>query len=276
MEQQNNKKIFKKIILTAISLIIALVAFFVIYEAATRHNTYYIGEKNLQIPIFVYHHLVKDESEIEYDYMESTVETFEKQITGLMKLGYVPISYEDLVKYKNGEIAIPKWSCLITFDDGYKDIYEYAFEIAKKYNIPMTSFAVDDQVGFDNCYSWEEAKEMHDSGLMEIYSHGRTHIKYDEVPVQTVVDDAEIAYKHLCDELGDENLLKVFTYPYGLCNNDDIEALEEKGFIQNLTDNKVNQSNKLDLARLHRCYPLNDSVLKILIKIQYRSLKYGG
>ena len=29
-----------------------------------------------------------------------------KQITGLMKLGYVPISYEDLVEYKQGVIDV--------------------------------------------------------------------------------------------------------------------------------------------------------------------------
>lgn len=276
MKETNRKISLKKAILIVLGIIIILIASFVIYEIATRNNTYYIGEKNLQIPIFVYHHLVEDESQIEYDYMESTVETFEKQITGLMKLGYKPISYEDLIKYKNGEIAIPKWSFLITFDDGYDDIYKYAFEIAKKYNIPMTSFAVDDQVGFDNCYGWEQAKEMHDSGLMSIYSHGRTHIEYDKVPTETLIEDAEIAYNHLCTELNDNNLLKIFTYPYGLWNNEGIDALRERGFVQNLTDNMVNQSNKLDLSKLHRCYPLNDSLLKILIKIQYRSLRYGG
>ena len=274
MEQNKNKKILKKSILGIICAIVVIAISFVIYEIATRHNTYYIGEKNLQIPIFVYHNLVEDESQIEYDYMESTVDTFEKQITGLMKLGYVPISYEDLVKYKNGEIAIPKWSCLITFDDGYENVYKYAFEIAKKYNIPITSFAIDDQVGYDSCYTWEQAKEMHDSGLVSIYSHGLSHIKYNEISTEQLVSDIETAHKHLCEELEDENLLKVFTYPYGLYTGEDLGALEKAGFIQNLTDNKINRSKNLNLSALHRCYPLNDSLFKILIKIQYRSLKY--
>ena len=276
MEEKNKKSKLRSVILIVLGIILISIGSFIIYEFATRNNTYYIGEKNLQIPIFVYHNLVEDESQIEYDYMQTPVKTFEKQITGIMKLGYKPISYEDLVKYKNGEIAIPKWSFLITFDDGYDNVYKYAFEIAKKYNIPMTSFVIDDQVGFDTCFGWEEAKEMHDSGLIGIYSHSRTHIEYDKESVETLISDANIAYEHLCKELDDQNLLKVFTYPYGLCTNEDIEALEKEGFIQNLTDNKVNQSSKLDLSRLHRCYPLNNSVLKILLKIQYRSFRYGG
>ena len=130
----------KKVILSVLLVLILAIVSFIIYEVATVNNTYYIGEKNLQIPVFVYHDIVEDESQIEYDYMQTTAKQFEKQITGLMKLGYKPISYEDLVAYKNGEKAIPKWSFLITFDDGYTGVYKYAFEIAKKYNIHVISF----------------------------------------------------------------------------------------------------------------------------------------
>ena len=46
---------------------------------------------------------MKDESQIEYDYMQTTEENFKKQILGLMKLGYKPISYQDLVDYQEGK-----------------------------------------------------------------------------------------------------------------------------------------------------------------------------
>lgn len=247
-----------------------------IYEIKTAKNSYYIGEKNLQIPIFVYHDIVGDESEIEHDYMETTAERFEYQIVGLMKLGYTPISYEQLVRYKNKEIAIPKFSFIITFDDGYDGVYEYAYPIAKKYNIPMTVFEIDENMGTEEVLTWEQAKEMHDSGLISIYSHGYEHLEYDKEPVEKLVELTNKSYQNIVDNLEDENILKVFTYPYGLYNDETISALEKEGYIQNLTDNKVNQSNKLDLSRLHRCYPLGDSVFKIILKIQYRSVRYGG
>ena len=90
----------KKVILSVLLVLILAIVSFIIYEVATVNNTYYIGEKNLQIPVFVYHDIVEDESQIEYDYMQTTVKQFEKQMTGLMKLGYKPITYEDLVAYK--------------------------------------------------------------------------------------------------------------------------------------------------------------------------------
>lgn len=264
----------KKIVLSILLIIILAVTCFIIYEVATVKNTYYIGEKNLQIPIFVYHDIVSTEAEIEYDYMQTTKEQFEKQITGLMKLGYVPISYEDLVEYKQGKKAISKWSFLITFDDGYDGIYENAYEIAKKYNIPMTSFLIDDCVGTDGYYTWQQAKEMNDSGLITIYSHGLTHAQYNKEKKETLVDQTNKAYKNLRKNLNDENLLKVFTYPYGLYTDSQREELKKEGYVQNLTDNRINFSNTLDLSGLHRSYPLNDSVFKIILKIQYRAIRY--
>lgn len=264
----------KKALLSFLIVFIIVIISFIIYEIATVKNTYYINEKNLQIPIFVYHDIVKDESQIEYDYMQTTVDTFERQITGLMKLGYKPISYEDLLAYQKGEKAIPKWSFLITFDDGYPGVYKYAFEIAKKYNIPMASFEITDTIGSEGYYDWNQAREMHESGLMSIYLHGYTHVKYDEKNPEELLIDTNMAYENLKNELGDKDVLKVFTYPYGLSTNEERQMLKEAGYVQNLTDNKINTSKELDLSGLHRSYPLNDSVLKIILKIQYRAIRY--
>lgn len=266
--------IAKKIILSVLIAIVALIIGFITYEAITINKTYYIGEKNLKIPVFVYHEIVDNPNQIEYDYMQTTKETFEKQIVGLSKLGYKPISYQDLVDYKEGKKAIYKNSYLITFDDGYIGIYKNAYEIAKKYNIPMTSFLIDDCVGTPGYYTWEQAKEMHDSGLISIYSHGLTHCKYDEVKPEELVKQTNQAYENLKNNLQDENMLKVFTYPYGLCTSEELGVMEKEGYIQNLTDNKINRSKTLNLAGLHRSYPLNNPVWKIILKIEYRSLKY--
>lgn len=275
MEENKRSGKTKKIILSLVLTIVLAIIGFIIYEVATVNNTYYIGEKNLQIPVFVYHDIVKDESQIEYDYMQTTEENFKKQILGLMKLGYKPISYQDLVDYKEGKKAISKWSFLITFDDGYTGVYEYAYKLAKEYNIPMTSFAISDCVGASSSYyTWEQAKEMHDSGLISIYSHGYTHAQYNNETKEKLVEQTEQAYAELREKLGDENLLKVFTYPYGLYTDEEREALWEKGYVQNLTDNRINLSSTLDLSGLHRSYPLNDSLLKVLIKIQYRVIRY--
>lgn len=268
-----SKKIKTLIILVSIFILTVITG--TIYEVSTWDNVYYKDEKNLKIPIFVYHDIVTDESQIEYDYMQTTKDTFEKQITGLMKLGYHPISYQDLIDYNNGEKALYKHSFIITFDDGDMGVYENAFPISKEYNIPMTSFVINEQVGKPGYYTWEQAKEMQESGLIDICSHSMKHIEYDKVSKEELEQDVVTSFEEIDNNTG-ITAKRVFCYPYGLYSNEGRERLKELQIVQNLTDNKINNSKNLDLSGLHREYPLSDSVLKIIIKMEYRNLRYGG
>ena len=138
----------------------------------------------------------------------------------------------------------------------------------------MTSFINNNTIGTEDVfYNWNQAKEMEESGLISIYSHGLTHAKYNEETPQKLVEDTNKSYEELNEKLGN-NRLKVFTYPYGLHTQEERVALWNNGYIQNLTDNRINLSNELDLSGIHRSYPLSDSVFKMLVKIQYRVFRY--
>ena len=148
--------------------------------------------------------------------------------------------------------------------DGYGN-YENAFPILKKYNIPAAIYVVDDQVGTENYFSWEQAKEMADSGLISIYSHGRTHIYYDKETPETLLNDVNYAYSNIENNIGYVKK-RVFTYPYGAFTEEQIEKMEEAGYIQNLTDDKINYSKSLDLSRLHRYYVKQNESAYTIIK----------
>lgn len=267
------KKVLKTILIVLVVLTVIALGI-AIYDRATANNKYYIYEANIDIPIFVYHDIVKNESEVVYDYMQTTKDVFENQINGLKNLGYEFISYEQLQKYKNNEIQLNKKSCLLTFDDGYKGVYENAYPIAKKYNIPFTMFIITDNMYMDSVISWDNAKEMQDSGLVTIASHSTNHPEFTSLSVEEAVNNVNDTYKRIEENLGEQQV-KIFTYPYGLHTEEQNDALWKEGYIQNLTDNKINKSTNLDLSRLHRCYPLSDSVFKITLKIFYRSIRYN-
>ena len=268
-----NKKTKKKIIIGLIIFVLICIIGFIVYDRLTINNTYYINEKNLKIPIFLYHNIVDDSSQIQYEYMQTTTKTFEEQITSLQKIGYHFISYDDLKQYKNGDKKIYKRSCLLTFDDGYTGVYEKVYPIAKKYNIPFTMFIITDNMGKPGVITWEQAKEMKDSGLVTIASHSLNHPEFDKLSTQEAVDNVNSSYKIIEEKLGKVDT-KIFTYPYGLYTDEEISKLEEQGYIENLTDNKINKSDSLNLSSLHRCYLLSDSIYKIVAKIIYRSIRY--
>ncbi len=272
MEKTKNTKIKKicKIILIILAIIIVSMVGFIL-NFIYSNNEYNKEEKNINIPIFVYHNIV--DTITGPDYMQTTKENFINQILGLKKLGYEIIRYDDLIKYDKGEQKLKEKSIIITFDDGWETNYENLFPIVKEYNIPIAINIIDDNVGKEGYLSWDEIKEMNDSGLVDIYSHSRYHKDPNTVNTQQYVEDVQYSHKHIEEVLG-KQVTKIFTYPYGLYDEEKVKALEEKGFIQNLTDNKINESNKLDLSKLHREYPLNDSVPKILLKILYRAIRY--
>lgn len=240
----------------------------------TSYNQYKINEKKLEIPIFLYHHIVDNKSEIQYDYMQTTKETFEKQITGLEKSGYHFISYDDLIQYKEGKKSLYKKSAILTFDDGYEDIYKNAYPILKKDNIPFTIFIITDDMGSNSYLTWDEAKDMQDSGLGLIASHSQKHEDFSKLSVEQSIENVNNSYKAIEENLGNQKV-KAFAYPCGLYADGQSEALEKEGYIVNLTDNKINKSNYLNLYGLHRCYPLSDSVFKMKLKIMYRSIRYN-
>lgn len=269
MKKGMKQKLIISMVVILILIVLIVGGTYIIFICS--NHEYYISEKNIDIPIFVYHDIV-DKMTGE-DYMQTTKENFEKQILGLRKIGYQFIRYDDLIAYSKGEKKINEKSILITFDDGWRGNYEILFPIIKKYNIPIAINIVDNNIGTEGALTWEQIKEMSDSGLVDIFTHSRYHKDANTVPTDQYVQDILYAHNHIEKKLG-KKVTKVFTYPYGIKGEEKIEALKKEGFVQNLTDNKINKSKELDLSRLHREYPLNDSVEKILLKTFYRSIRY--
>ncbi|MDO5340865.1 MAG: polysaccharide deacetylase family protein [Bacteroidia bacterium] len=77
---------------------------------------------------------------------EITPERFEKLIAGKKDEGNEFISMKDLFEILNGEKEIRNKFVCFTFDDGYKDNFEVAYPILKKYDCPFTIFVATDNV----------------------------------------------------------------------------------------------------------------------------------
>ena len=131
-----------------------------------------------QVPVFLYHQI---DPQAEGD-ISITPEHFEAQIAALAEAGYTAVLPEDLQAYVNQGKALPEKPILITFDDGYLSNYEYAWPILEKYGMKATIFVIGSTVGNTEHYkdtnypitphfTWEQAREMVDSGVISIQSH---------------------------------------------------------------------------------------------------------
>lgn len=194
--------------------------------------------KNVKVPILLYHHI-----STEFDATNAisiiSPRDFNLHMTAI-KAQYTPISlreYVDFVNCKDGSKMLPTDPIIVTFDDGYLSNYEVAYPILKKLNIPATIFIVTDTVGEKSGdgkvnythFTWEQAKEMQDSGLIDIESHTNDHVRLGELDTDTVNYELRkskyLIEKHLgktCD---------MIAYPYGSYSDAAIKASKEAGFV---------------------------------------------
>jgi len=89
------------------------------------------------------------------------VEAFEKQMRYLSK-AYHPEPLEKIVQHlQDGTPSDPpSGSLAITFDDGYRDNYENAYPILKKYGIPATLFLTTGYIGTGEIPWWEKVYHL--------------------------------------------------------------------------------------------------------------------
>lgn len=125
-------------------------------------------DKAYYIPVLAYHEISPDQ------WYYNTDAQFEDHIRWLAENGYQAIRLKQYYDYWTGAITekdLPDKPVLIVFDDGRSGVYNYAFPILKKYNMPFTVFVITGVVGEKDFMTWEQLKEMVASGLCDIGSH---------------------------------------------------------------------------------------------------------
>lgn len=193
--------------------------------------------ETVKVPILLYHHIAEDFSESRAISIISPRD-FRLHMTAI-KTQYTPISLREYVEFVNcrdGSKTLPRNPIIITFDDGYLSNYEVAYPILKELNIPATIFIVTDTVGetagdgkveFSH-FTWEQAREMQSSGLIEIQSHTNDHVKLGELGNDTVNYELRKSKYLIEKNLG--TTCDMIAYPYGSYSAAAIEASDKAGY----------------------------------------------
>ncbi len=158
-----------------------------------------------------------------------TPETFERQMLFLKRNHYNVLPLENLADLIRDKKRTPPRTIAITFDDGYKDNYIYAFPILKKYNLPAAIFVIIDEIGRLDRLSWNEIRAMQDSGIVTFGSH-----TLGPVPLINIKSEQDLkkqifnSKKILEEKLGGP--INAFSYPEGRFNNRIKELVVSAGY----------------------------------------------
>lgn len=227
-----------------------------------------------ELTIIGYHEIVDTDQALIPQYAVSP-DTFEKQIAWLHDHGYKFVSVDDILAARAGKKALPEKAVLLSFDDGYRSFYQYAFPVLKRYNAPAVLALVgswltpneNQQIDFggehvarSTMFSWAELKEMVDSGLVELGSHSfalhdgilanpqgnmEPAVTTRMYSSKTHSYEKDSAYRNrIYDDLKRNNELlrkhgfkspRVMIWPYGAYNMEAVKIAEKLGMPISLT-----------------------------------------
>lgn len=146
------------------------------------------------IPVLMYHHILPQNG-----FVTSSIEEFTDQMAYLANNHWHTLTSNEFLQYKLGLYNPPKKSVFITFDDGWKDNYIYAYPILKRFGLKATLFIVTEWIEkasekksnnfilldhkqykssvIENVeeviLSWDDIEKMSD--VFDFHSHTHTH-----------------------------------------------------------------------------------------------------
>lgn len=131
----------------------------------------------VDVPVLLYHNITENP----ITRADISPETFRSHMEAIKKAGYNTVTAKQMVAYVHYGVPLPENPIFVTIDDGYLSNYQLAYPIIKELGLKATIFAIGNSVGhtyYKNTtipitphFSYEQAKEMMDSGCIEVQSH---------------------------------------------------------------------------------------------------------
>lgn len=225
------------------------------YENSVTADTEVAVKEGIEVPILMYHSVLKDTNRSGKYVI--TPSQMEDDLKYLSDNGYTTVFMQELIDYVNGKDELPPKPIVLTFDDGYYNNYAYVYPLLQKYQAKAVISVVgtytdaysehkDENPAYAHL-SWENLKEMQDSGLVEIQNHtynmhqndkGRSGCKKrrgesDEQYREVLNKDIGKLQQEIRERLNAE--AAVFTYPYGSVSEASFPILRDMGFQATLS-----------------------------------------
>lgn len=237
------------------------------------------SEESAKVPILMYHHISEDPSL--HNSMIVSPAKFKQDMSALKEAGYNTVHLQNLIDYVYHDGQLPENPVVVTFDDGYLSNYQYAYPVLKELDMKAAIFMIGWSVGrethriegakFYPHFSWDQAREMHETGLIELQSHsfdmheGKEAARYASLPKgQESTGEYAQAFKadllYLEEEMERRigNRIFAYSYPYGEYELQSAQMVKELDYSVTLTvDEGVNEIKRGEPSSLYELKRIN-------------------
>jgi peptidoglycan/xylan/chitin deacetylase (PgdA/CDA1 family) len=135
-----------------------------------------LGRQPVRLPILMYHYIrVNPDPRDQLGFnLSVTPDDFNQQIDWLARNGYHPVDFDDLRAYLAGQDSLPSRPVILTFDDGYRDMYTTAFPILRAHRFKAVAYIVSGFLNAPNNVTADQVLEMDANGV-QIGAHTVSH-----------------------------------------------------------------------------------------------------
>jgi peptidoglycan/xylan/chitin deacetylase (PgdA/CDA1 family) len=205
------------------------------------------------VPVLIYHHvkwLKPTDNAIERG-LTVLPSQFVAQLNFLVKMQYHPMSATALVRYLRSGGSLPSNPVVLSFDDGYIDMFGTVYHLLRKMHVTATFFIVPGFLGTARYLSWQQVEQMARTG-MDIEAHSMTHPDLTTVPAAQQWTEVAQSRRELERRL--HRIVRVFAYPYGAYNGSVLSAVAKAGYWGGFTTREGWWENRSELLTLPRVY----------------------
>ncbi len=190
------------------------------------------------VVVFLYHRF----NDARYPTTNTWTDELEMHIRLVKELGFEVWTLKDLEDYAYGRRKFDGKAVVFTVDDGYRSVYEHAYPVFKKHNIPFSVFLQVGAVGYPDYLSWDMVKEMLANNV-EFANHSFSHEDFPSLLKKMSLDQLIIRFR---EDLKKANQvfyertgywMKYYAYPYGHYLPEFFEVLKQEGFSLAFTQN---------------------------------------
>lgn len=197
-----------------------------------------------------------------------TPENFIKQMEYIKKNGYQVITLDELVRSIKDKKSLKRNKVVITLDDGYKDNFEYAYPVLKRFGFPATIFIITDLIGKGSMWkgkeflNWDEVIAM-SKDKISFGGHTKTHFYLGFIKDEKAAFE-EVAGSKKAIEQKIGMPADYFCYPGGGFNEKAKALVAQAGYKGACTTNRGFADFNSDVYELKRIKVTNSDMTKPL------------
>ncbi|NDP46984.1 MAG: polysaccharide deacetylase family protein [Sulfuriferula multivorans] len=214
-----------------------------------------------RLPVLMYHRV--GEPDHKRDVYCIHPDRFAAHMRALNKNGYQAVSIEDFDAWRNGAKSLPQGAFVLTFDDGFTGVRDFAAPLLREMGWPATVFLVTGKLGGDSNWQVTVDEPMRPHPLMaqvqirELIDHGFSlHSHSAQHHDLTKMDPAEL----LKDLLESREAITALSgrpatylaYPYGRHDEKVRSLARQAGYVAAFTVESGFNRPEVDAFRIRR------------------------